>query len=395
MRVLFSTTAGTGHFGPLVPFARACRDAGHEVTVAAPAPFAESVARVGLDHEAFPEVPREIMGPLVAGLEKVSFEEANDRVIQDVFGRLDAQAALPTMTQIIERWRPDVVVRELCEFGSLAAAERAGVPHVQVAIGMHDLCVHAEPLLVDPLGELGALAGVPDGRLTVALKREPVFTTVPERLDQPQRSEPDDEWGRIIRFRDASATSSRGSLPAQWGDPAHPLVYVTFGTVAASLGQFDAVFGRTLEALADLPVRVLLTTGEAGDPEALKPWPANAHVERWWPQAEIMSRTSAVIGHGGFGTMMTALAAGVPQVVVPMFTADQRLNAERIEAAGVGVHVEGGTSSAAYLPVALMEVLGHPEYGSRARSLATEMAALPDASAAVGVLADLAARRLT
>ena len=31
MRVLFSTTAGSGHFGPMVPVARACRDAGHDV----------------------------------------------------------------------------------------------------------------------------------------------------------------------------------------------------------------------------------------------------------------------------------------------------------------------------------------------------------------------------
>jgi hypothetical protein len=30
MRVLFATTANAGHFGPMVPFARACVAAGHE-----------------------------------------------------------------------------------------------------------------------------------------------------------------------------------------------------------------------------------------------------------------------------------------------------------------------------------------------------------------------------
>ncbi len=36
MRVLFSTTAGAGHFGPMVPVAHACLAAGWEVAVAAP-----------------------------------------------------------------------------------------------------------------------------------------------------------------------------------------------------------------------------------------------------------------------------------------------------------------------------------------------------------------------
>ena len=36
MRALFATTGGIGHLGPLVPLARACLDAGHEVVVAAP-----------------------------------------------------------------------------------------------------------------------------------------------------------------------------------------------------------------------------------------------------------------------------------------------------------------------------------------------------------------------
>ena len=57
-------------------------------------------------------------------------------VIADVFGRLDAQAALPALITIMADWRPDLVVREPCEFGSLVAAEHAGIPQAQVAIGM-------------------------------------------------------------------------------------------------------------------------------------------------------------------------------------------------------------------------------------------------------------------
>ena len=44
MRVLLATTANDGHFGPLAPFARAIRAAGHEVRVAAPASYAVALA---------------------------------------------------------------------------------------------------------------------------------------------------------------------------------------------------------------------------------------------------------------------------------------------------------------------------------------------------------------
>ena len=70
MRVLFATTGGIGHFGPLVPFARACLDAGHEVVVAAPTSFADQVGRAGLAHAPIGEPPAEVLGRVFAGLRR-------------------------------------------------------------------------------------------------------------------------------------------------------------------------------------------------------------------------------------------------------------------------------------------------------------------------------------
>ena len=39
MRVVFASLPAFGHLYPLLPLALACRDAGHEVTVATGAPF--------------------------------------------------------------------------------------------------------------------------------------------------------------------------------------------------------------------------------------------------------------------------------------------------------------------------------------------------------------------
>ncbi len=152
MRVLCATTAGTGHFGPMIPVAQACAAAGHEVRVAAPESFAGHVQRAGLTHAPFDDVPPEVIGPVFGRLPSLSMEEANRTVIRDVFGRLDARAAAwPRVGRAGRRGGdPDVVLRDPCEFGSLAAAERAGVPHAEVAIGIGNLQPWATSVLGEP-----------------------------------------------------------------------------------------------------------------------------------------------------------------------------------------------------------------------------------------------------
>ena len=79
-----------------------------------------------------------------------------------------------------------------------------------------------------------------------------------------------------------------------------------------------------------------MTVGETADPAALGPLPAHVRAERWIPQAEVFAEADAMVGHGGFGTTMGALLAGVPQVVVPLF-ADQPYNAARVADLGAGL----------------------------------------------------------
>ena len=72
MRVLFSTTAGTGHFGPLIPVAEVCARAGHEVAVAAPSSFHESVGQAGFAHLPGAEPPLELMREVFSRIEGLS-----------------------------------------------------------------------------------------------------------------------------------------------------------------------------------------------------------------------------------------------------------------------------------------------------------------------------------
>lgn len=382
-----ATTGNDGHFGPLQPFARAWAAAGHEVRVASPASYAEAPARVGLVHEPFGEPAPEVIGPVMAGLPGMTFEEADEIVVRDVFGRIDAQAALPGLLEIVERWHPDVVVRESAELGSLAAAERAGVPHVHVCIGMHEVATRFAEVVDEPLEELARLAGLPAGRLPEALAAETVLSLVPERLDHPDGDAPAGTRA-FHRFHEPAATVP-GPRSPEWGDPDLPLVYVTFGSVAGSIPLFAGVFGEALDAVAELDACVVMTVGRKVDVGGLGPLPSNAHVVPWLPQDVVLASASAMLGHGGFGTTLGGMSAGVPQVVVPLFSFDQVVNGEHVAAAGAGVTTQAGPGAVARGAAELPRLLEDPAYAAGARLVAADLRDLPPPAEAVQVLAAL------
>ena len=388
MRVLCATTANDGHFGPLLPFARALAGAGHEVRVLAPQSFADTVAAAGFVHEPCADAPPELIGPVMGSLPSLTLDEADDVVIREVFARIDAQAALPAAVETLERWRPDLVVRESADLAALAAAERAGVPHVHVCIGMHEVVSRFSEAIAEPLEELGRLAGTADGQLQAALATETVLSLVPEVLDVA--SGPTSTRGEgFFRFHEPSPPST-GTPLSGWGDPEAPLVYVTFGSVTGSLPPFAGAFRAALDALAELDVRVLMTVGRKFDVAALGPVPTNARVEQWVPQQAVLEQAAAMVGHGGFGTTMGALAAGVPQVVVPLFSFDQIVNGDHVAAVGAGLTVERGPTAVEQAAALVPGLLGDPAYAAAAQRMADALRSLPPATDAVPVLTGLA-----
>jgi MGT family glycosyltransferase len=151
----------------------------------------------------------------------------------------------------------------------------------------------------------------------------------------------------------------------------------------------QAAYRLVLEAVAALPVRVLLTIGADLPLDALGELPANVHVERFVPQDDVLPHASAVLCHGGSGTVLGTLAAGVPLVVLPLF-ADQPNNAERVAAAGAGLDLKAAGSTVEAARGALSRVLREPSFRAAAQRLASEIAALPPVDAAAEVLEGLA-----
>jgi len=123
---------------------------------------------------------------------------------------------------------------------------------------------------------------------------------------------------------------------------------------------------RITDALGGLPVRGLVTAGPAVDPAALSA-PANVAVVASAPHRMVLPHADLVVTHGGHGTVIKALAAGVPLVILH-HGRDQADNAVRVTARGAGVAVSR-TASAQRIASAITEVLRDPAYRRSAARL--------------------------
>jgi MGT family glycosyltransferase len=165
----------------------------------------------------------------------------------------------------------------------------------------------------------------------------------------------------------------RPADPITPDDAAEPIVYITLGTV---FNDDLALFILAVEGARELGIRVVVTLGPGNDPAALGPQPSHVTVEQFIPQAELLPACAAVVSHAGSGTFLAALAAGVPQVLLPQ-AADQFLNAQAGAEGGVAVVVPRAEASAARVREALERVLGEGGFRQAAESVRSEISAMP------------------
>jgi UDP:flavonoid glycosyltransferase YjiC (YdhE family) len=331
MRFLFASTRGAAHIAPLVPFALACKRAGHDVLMAAPHSAWEHVARAGLPFAGFDIPPEEQIGPIWARVKASTDSGEQNRIVRgELFRGAYADFAFPGLLALARRMRPDAILRETEEHASSRVGAALGLPVwlVECYLGAHD---------PDP-GE---------------------FLTLSPASFDPRPG--------AIRFR---ARISRGApLHDWWGGSTAPLVYVSFGSTAAGNGFFPSLYRDAAAALGELDVRVLMTLGTEVDAAELGPVPANVHVERWVPQAAVMPHTAAMVGHGGSASTLAAMAAGVPLACVPLY-ADQPENAARVAALGAGISLDGVDG----LADAVRALLGDPLYRDGVARIQREIA---------------------
>ena len=170
-----------------------------------------------------------------------------------------------------------------------------------------------------------------------------------------------------------------GWAAAEWhSQGTDPLVLVA----TSSIFQHQVgLLQRIARALGQLPVRGLMTTGTAVDPDEIEA-PPNVDVVQAAPHSRILPEASVVITHAGHGTMIKALAAGVPLVCIPMGR-DQKDNTVRALRHGAGVRLSA-KSTPDKIAAAVADLLDDPRYAAAARHfahiLAQEAATTPSAA---------------
>jgi MGT family glycosyltransferase len=147
-----------------------------------------------------------------------------------------------------------------------------------------------------------------------------------------------------------------------------PLVLVATSSIYQD--QVD-LLGRIAEGLRQLPVRAVLTTGRAVDPAEIQGG-ANVEVVQIAPHARVLREASVVVTHAGHGTVMKALAAGVPLVCIPMGR-DQKDNTVRVLRLGAGIRLSK-KSTPTQIAAAITEILERPQYLAAARRFAEVLA---------------------
>jgi UDP:flavonoid glycosyltransferase YjiC (YdhE family) len=143
-----------------------------------------------------------------------------------------------------------------------------------------------------------------------------------------------------------------------------PLVLVAPST---SQDPRHRLLQAALAGLAGEPVRVLATTNRR-EPERALEVPANARLVDWVSYARTMPRCAAVVCHAGHGTLVRALACGVPVVACP-HAGDMAENAARVRWAGVGVSLPRRFQTPRGVRLAVRRLLAEPGYAERARRL--------------------------
>jgi MGT family glycosyltransferase len=304
---------------------------------------------------------------------------------------LTSPAVADQVRDVVNAEAPDVLIFDGMFPAALAQANDFGKPTVVVSHTFvfrmldrwrgttHALLGMRQQAGFDPLPDLDALWHGCD-RVLVTTMAE--FDTAPLPGWESLR-----HVGPVLEDEKVAVSTA---LPWR-SDDTTPLALMSFSTgfEQRSLDKLQ----RGLDAIADLPLHVVVTTGGIVDPAELKA-PRNAFVVNYAAHDPIIARAALVITHGGHGTAMRALKYGVPMIVTPGLAHDQAVIAGLMEEWGTGIAMPGDVAfggagnavaisreeSVEALRNAVQKILATPSYRENAKKRAAMLAGVDGAA---------------
>jgi UDP:flavonoid glycosyltransferase YjiC (YdhE family) len=354
--ILFVTWDGGGNVPPALGIARELQRRGHAVRFLGHRCQAEPLTAAGFEVE-----------PTRHARE---FRNASDYHPFAMFGVFGDRGMGQDLLEAHARRPADLVVIDSLMFGAMHAAAEAGL---RFAVLEHSYeSAYQRGILGGPMGLNLKLRGLrPRQALDRAAAR--LLTTIPtlDPLPTPPRNLR--RTGPVVEVGERRTTT-------------RPMVLVSLSTVA--FHKMRPNLQAILDATRGLDVDVVATAGPAIDPAELDV-PPGAEVHRYVPHVELMPRASVVVGHGGHGTTMQALAHDLPVLVMPMdgFT-DQPYVGKSLVAAGAGRLLRKGTK-AGVIAAELSALLADGPHRAAAARLGAEIRALPGATVGADAVEEL------
>lgn len=361
-----SAVPAVGHIVPLLDVASAMKEAGHEVR------FATNPQRHGLVADAG-------IQPVPAGMSSVEMVEERRRRWPGTDGQpatvwgnqmwtqIMAPSTLADLREIVDDWKPHVIVHDEGEYAGPVVAAAAGIPWVTHAWGSPLRPVSELIQLETSTSELWSSCDL-EVPAFGGLYAHALINPCPTFLH-------DDSAG-------AGVTWSIRPVPLSSGAGDETLradAYVGFGTVptfanapAQLMAAIHSCTTRGLRVVVTAPSEELRSELAAIDRKLVE-------VRAFVALGAVLASCKVAITHAGAGTVLASLNAGVPLVLIPRGTPSQTRMAQACELAGVGRTAD--TEEA--IEDAVGDVLSNPLITRRAADAAQQIAAMPSAAEVV------------
>jgi UDP:flavonoid glycosyltransferase YjiC (YdhE family) len=374
-RILFTCRPLSGHFDPLIPLAEAARAAGHEIGFASGEPVAGRARDAGfLAFEAGPpDSFRAEWAPRFPHFTTLVGDAQREFFFAEIFANLELAPRAVDLESIMSSWRPHLVVHEMAELAAPLVSTSLGIPYVDVGFG---------PLIPRALLTSAGTAAARHWRARglephplAGLLRYLYIDPCPPALQNQEIADLD----VVQQMRPTVADEHVGGRPPWLRDLPHDhTVYLTLGTIWNT--DID-LFRLVIEALRDR-VNLIVTVGRQNQPEVFGPQPAGVIIRSYIPQHELLPWCDAAVVHGGSGTMLGALAHGLPVLVLPQ-GADQWNNAERVTTAGAGRRLLRHDVTSDTIRDGITAMLREPSYRRAATRVQDQIRAMPSVREAI------------
>lgn len=405
--ILLTPFGSAGDVFPFIWLGRLLRARGHRVILLTTCLFEEAAAKAGLEFvglgtkEEFEALQRDarLWKPYLATKLVFSYAGQWASRFHEAIRRIAADA------------KPSLMLSPVLAFGSRMARESLGIPmitvHLQpaVMISMHDTPVFFSGSawlsklprwlkrmifsLPNPVDRF-ALPGIRKscGRTGIAPPRslfrewwdspDGVLMLWPEWFAAPQPDWPENFFQHTFPLEDlAREQPLSAELAAFLAAGERPVVF----TPGSANVQAHRFFVAALGAVEQLQARAVFVTRDLSQLPARLP-PSVLAVE-YAPFSELVRHASVFAHHGGIGTLSQGLAAGVPQLLMPM-AHDQPDNENRLRRLGAGFGIVPGRFTADRVAAALGKLMSGPAIRSAAAQCAERIRCSPPAAAMLG-----------